>query len=55
LIEDRGQGFNLEQVTAANDSTGIAGMRERVNLLGGHFHIESAIDKGTKITADWEI
>jgi PAS domain S-box-containing protein len=52
-IEDSGQGFDLEQVTAFADSTGVAGMRERVLLLGGHFHIESVKDKGTKINADW--
>ncbi len=52
-IEDNGQGFDLEQVTASADSTGVAGMRERVLLLGGHFHIESVKDKGTKINADW--
>lgn len=52
-IEDDGQGFDLEQVTETANSTGVAGMRERVELLGGHFHIESVKDKGTKVNADW--
>jgi PAS domain S-box-containing protein len=52
-IEDDGQGFDLEQVAAESNSTGVAGMRERVELLGGHFHIESVKDKGTKVSADW--
>lgn len=52
-IEDDGQGFDVEEVTETANSTGVAGMRERVHLLGGHFHIESAKDKGTKINADW--
>lgn len=52
-IEDNGQGFDVAEVTATADSTGVAGMRERVHLLGGHFHIESVKDKGTKINADW--
>ncbi|MBX7172517.1 MAG: PAS domain S-box protein [Pyrinomonadaceae bacterium] len=52
-IEDDGQGFNLEEVTETASSTGVAGMRERVELLGGHFHIESVKDKGTKVNADW--
>ncbi len=52
-IEDDGQGFDIEEVTALNNSTGVAGMRERVLLLGGHFHLESVKDKGTKIIADW--
>lgn len=52
-IEDDGQGFDVEEVTEMANSTGVAGMRERVHLLGGHFHLESAKDKGTKINADW--
>lgn len=52
-IEDDGQGFDLEKVTETANSTGVAGMRERVELLGGHFHIESVKDKGTKVNADW--
>ena len=52
-IEDAGQGFDLEEVTEISNSTGVAGMRERVELLGGHFHIESVKDKGTKVNADW--
>lgn len=52
-VEDDGQGFDLEKVTETANSTGVAGMRERVELLGGHFHIESVKDKGTKVNADW--
>lgn len=52
-VEDEGQGFDLQNVAATTNSTGVTGMRERVELLGGHFHIESAKDRGTKITADW--
>lgn len=52
-IEDNGQGFDLQQVIASSNSTGVIGMQERVELLGGHFHIESVKDKGTKVNADW--
>lgn len=52
-VEDDGQGFDLEEVTTTSNSTGVTGMRERVELLGGHFHIESVKDKGTKVNADW--
>lgn len=52
-IEDDGQGFDIEEVTETTNSTGVAGMRERVQLLGGHFNIESVKDKGTKVNADW--
>lgn len=47
-ITDNGQGFNLnEQKRAGN---GIYNMRERVEILGGKFEIESIPDKGTSIT-----
>jgi PAS domain S-box len=52
-IEDNGQGFDVERVLKMTNSTGVTGMRERVELLGGHFHIESVKDKGTKVTAEW--
>ncbi len=54
-IEDEGKGFDLEQVLAEGNSTGVAGMRERVLFLNGDFQIETAKDKGTKISASWMI
>jgi len=48
LIEDSGRGFNPRMVSPSH-SAGIIGMQERVNLLGGHFSLESAIAAGTRI------
>lgn len=45
-IEDNGSGFDLQAAFAKN--RGLAGMRERVNLLGGAFQIESQEGKGTR-------
>ncbi|MCF2944136.1 sensor histidine kinase [Paenibacillus tarimensis] len=53
LIQDNGSGFNVDVVEArSKDSThfGLIGMRERVELLEGRMHIESAINQGTKIS-----
>ena len=47
LIEDDGQGFNMEE--KSDLSLGLMGMRERVNLLGGSFVIESGPGEGTTI------
>ncbi len=56
-VEDNGIGFRVEEALARQDSFGLSGMRERVALLGGKFHlsshpIESASRRrrGTKIT-----
>ncbi len=44
---DNGRGFDPEQVTATSmGGTGIKGMKERADLVGGTFHVESAPGKG---------
>lgn len=51
-IEDDGQGFDAEswlQTPAKHHSLGLTGMRERVALLEGQFHINSAPGQGTQI------
>jgi signal transduction histidine kinase len=51
-IKDQGRGFIPEQVLAAHTSSGLAGMIERVRLLGGQLTIESAPGQGTRLTAE---
>ena len=51
-VEDRGKGFSAEQALAARNSTGLAGMRERAELLGGEFTLESSPGSGTLITVE---
>lgn len=50
-IEDDGIGFDLPEAARKLDSFGLAGMRERVTMLGGSIEIRSAKGKGTKIQA----
>jgi len=50
LVEDNGQGFSLAVAQEKGDQClGLMGMKERVNLLGGNFVIESAPGEGTTI------
>jgi signal transduction histidine kinase len=50
LVEDDGQGFDVAAAQEKGDqSLGLMGMKERVNLLGGSFVIESAPGEGTTI------
>jgi len=51
-IEDRGRGFDPEAVLGEPRSSGLAGMRERVELLSGRLTIESRPAAGTLITAE---
>ncbi len=51
-IEDNGKGFILEKMKAphaAGQQLGILNMKERAELLGGTFRVESARRKGTRI------
>ena len=49
LVEDDGRGFALDP---NGDGLGLAGMQERLALLGGRLKIESAPDRGTTIVAE---
>lgn len=51
-IEDTGSGFDPSVILSNNMSSGLAGMQERVRLLGGAFTIESAPGKGTCLSAE---
>ena len=50
MIRDNGQGFDVE---TAEKGLGLESMRERVELSGGKFHIQSIIGQGTTIRAIW--
>ncbi len=52
ISQDNGQGFNLEEI---KKGVGLESMRERVEISGGTFRIESAIGRGTKIQANWNL
>lgn len=49
-ISDSGPGFNLEEPSVYS-RLGLVGMRERVELLGGHFELHSAVKHGTAVRA----
>ena len=58
VIQDNGRGFNVEKVRsqgAAERGLGLLSMRERVQLSGGVFAIESAEGQGTIIRAYWPL
>jgi two-component system, NarL family, sensor histidine kinase DegS len=53
-IHDNGKSFDLDRVLFAkrHKRLGLLGSRERVEMVGGTFNIDSAPGKGTTITAD---
>jgi signal transduction histidine kinase len=59
-VDDNGVGFDVEQAFERRDSFGLAGMRERVALLGGRFMVlssqrSSGRMSGTRITIELPI
>ena len=57
-INDDGRGFNFpiapDQLTARGHF-GLVGMRERIELIGGAFAIESAPGSGTTVRVSWDV
>jgi signal transduction histidine kinase len=56
VLKDNGQGFDLKKVLGSEGTKrglGLTSMRERTELSGGSFAIESAERKGTTIRAYW--
>jgi PAS domain S-box-containing protein len=55
-VSDNGQGFEVEPMLARRDESGrglgLLGMRERVELLGGVFSVESTPGEGTTARAE---
>jgi PAS domain S-box-containing protein len=53
-IEDDGRGFDVDEVFSQKDPLsgyGLTAMRERCEIFGGSFHIESHTGQGTRINA----
>ena len=58
FIKDYGEGFDLSRAQFQNDTAhgfGLRSMRERTELSGGTFEIESTQGKGTTVRASWPI
>ena len=54
-IKDDGKSFQVHRVLHGKGSKrlGLLGMRERVEMVGGHFGVESVQGKGTTIIAQF--
>jgi PAS domain S-box-containing protein len=58
IVEDNGSGFDSEKPLPQNDTGqgfGLASMRERIELSGGIFTLETAPGQATRICAVWPI
>ncbi len=57
IISDDGQGMDFNSVNQSSTSwsLGLISMRERAELTGGKFSIESAPGQGTTVRVFWQI
>jgi PAS domain S-box-containing protein len=56
LVRDNGRGFDMAILSSPQTSGagfGLVSMRERAELSGGSFSVESRPDKGTTVQASW--
>ena len=53
-VSDRGLGF-VPNAVGTGERLGLAGMRERAELLGGSFQVESAPGRGTTVRVCWPV
>ena len=51
-VEDRGRGFDPASADRSAGGMGLTSVRERAELVGGSFQIESAPDRGTRATLE---
>jgi signal transduction histidine kinase len=54
VVTDRGPGFD-PAAAADPGHLGLAGMRERAELLGGDFRVRSAAGRGTTVEVSWPL
>jgi PAS domain S-box-containing protein len=58
ILRDNGRGFNVKEslsVESSRRGLGLTSMRERAELSGGSFAIESIVGKGTTIRVSWPL
>lgn len=54
-VTDRGRGFEVAAAAAGRTSIGLAGMHERVGLVGGRLEIFSQPGSGTRVNAEFPL
>ncbi len=50
VVEDNGKGFDYHKITAETKGLGIKVIRDRTEMLGGEFDVDSAIGQGARIS-----
>jgi signal transduction histidine kinase len=51
-VEDKGVGFDVNAAPGNPAASGLSGMKQRVELLGGEFTVDSGPGHGTRVTVE---
>ncbi|MBK9125870.1 MAG: HAMP domain-containing protein [Chloroflexi bacterium] len=55
-VKDDGRGFDADTVMSGKErGLGLLGMQERIELLGGRFHLQSGRGRGTRIDVELDV
>jgi signal transduction histidine kinase len=54
-VSDTGQGFDSAIIAASSSGLGLAGLRERIESVGGQFEISSTNGQGTRLVARFSL
>lgn len=54
-VSDNGLGFDIEEIARSSTGFGLAGLRERIESIGGFFSIDSNRESGTRATVRFVI
>jgi signal transduction histidine kinase len=49
MVNDNGEGFDRDRVSAEKKTLGLLSMEERIKILGGTFELFTQPQRGTKI------
>jgi signal transduction histidine kinase len=52
VVEDEGAGFDPSEIEEWTDGTGLAGLRERIEVVGGQVEIETTPGGGTRVALE---
>jgi signal transduction histidine kinase len=58
IVKDEGQGFDVEEQRSEKELSagfGLTSMKERTELSGGSFSVESSKGRGTSVRASWPV
>lgn len=52
VVEDEGAGFDPSKIEGEGTGLGLVSLRERINMVGGNFTIDTAPGEGTRVSVD---